>query len=129
MESTPQPDVALLTGENRDTWASLRKRLVSLSETNVESLKDIQEALFVVNLDDYTKDRDDEKLYKQWFWGDKAQNRWFDKVFQIIVANNGRAGLNGEHSPVDAVTTCTALDYAVATWVIESGWPAGLDRC
>lgn len=31
-----------------------------------------------------------------------ANNRWFDKVFQFIVCSNGRVGINGEHSPLDA---------------------------
>ena len=29
----------------------------------------------------------------------------YDKAFQIIVLNTGQAGCNGEHSPVDALTT------------------------
>ncbi|ORX67957.1 acyltransferase ChoActase/COT/CPT [Linderina pennispora] len=34
-----------------------------------------------------------------------GRNRWYDKAFQIIVLSNGRAGVNGEHAPVDALTT------------------------
>ncbi|KAI9009160.1 acyltransferase ChoActase/COT/CPT [Hyaloraphidium curvatum] len=113
LETPPEPNVAILTAEPRATWSTLRRKLTQISEENVRSLEAIEEALFVLNLDDYSLENDEEVAYKQWFH--KAKNRWFDKAVQIIVANNGRAGLNGEHSPCDAVVTCTALDYALAS--------------
>lgn len=117
LEDKSEPEIAILTSESRDTWATLRERLLDISPVNAESLSQIQNALFVLNLDDYSLPDAADKAYEQFFWGSRLQNRWFDKVVQIIVANNGRAGLNGEHSPCDAVITCTALDYAVASEV------------
>ena len=36
--------------------------------------------------------------------GGTGRNRWFDKSFTIVVFENGRGGLNAEHTPVDAMT-------------------------
>ena len=40
-----------------------------------------------------------------------GSNRWFDKPIQLIVANNGRAGVNAEHTPVDAMAAGRAFNY------------------
>ena len=47
----PQFPVAALTSENRDTWASLRQAM-ELDQTNHESLKVIDSAVFILCLDD-----------------------------------------------------------------------------
>jgi len=38
------------------------------------------------------------------------QNRWYDKIVQLVVFRNGRAGINGEHSPLDAPATGRMAD-------------------
>ncbi|RKO95709.1 CoA-dependent acyltransferase, partial [Caulochytrium protostelioides] len=45
--------------------------------------------------------------------GDHAQNRWFDTCLQFIVANSGRAGLNGEHTPCDAMIPSRLFHHIV----------------
>lgn len=47
------------------------------------------------------------------FHGQEARNRWFDKSIQLIVENNGRAGVNGEHSPVDAIIPFNAFNHVL----------------
>jgi hypothetical protein len=37
----------------------------------------------------------------------------FDKTVQLIVANSGKAGVNGEHSPADAATAGRMFDFVV----------------
>ena len=34
--------------------------------------------------------------------GKKGKNRYFDKVISLIVTKNGKAGINFEHSRIDA---------------------------
>lgn len=31
-------------------------------------------------------------------------DRWYDKSFTVVIFDNGRGGLNAEHTPVDAMT-------------------------
>ncbi|KAI5114645.1 hypothetical protein M0805_009351, partial [Coniferiporia weirii] len=46
--------------------------------------------------------------------GVNAHNRWFDKGITLIVENNTRAGMTGEHSPVDALVPSIVADYSLA---------------
>ena len=63
---------------------------------NQESLKTIEDALFVLCLDDYSVKPNPDFSHQQFFHSMNGRNRWFDKGIQIIVAPNGRAGANGE---------------------------------
>ena len=46
-----------------------------------------------------------------WSLAGDACNRWYDKAINLIVWRNGWVGMSGEHSPVDAPTTGTMLNY------------------
>jgi len=74
-----------------------------MDATNASTFENIDTSLFAVCLDDYASDLDFDKSHRNLFHGRNARNRWFDKAMQFIVENNGRAGVNGEHSPADAV--------------------------
>lgn len=87
--------VGALTGLPRDAWAVARQALES-SPINAASLKDIDDALFVLTLDS-DKPETHEDISKAMLHGD-LRNRWFDKCFNIIVCENGRAGINWEHA-------------------------------
>jgi carnitine O-acetyltransferase len=67
-----------------------------LSKQNAENFKIIQDALFVLCLDDHSAPANLDKAHLQFFHNNDASNRWFDKAIQLIVASNGRAGINGE---------------------------------
>jgi Choline/Carnitine o-acyltransferase len=47
------------------------------------------------------------------FHGFDAHNRWFDKSLSIVVTNDARIGVNGEHSPCDALVPSLLVDFAV----------------
>jgi carnitine O-acetyltransferase len=112
-EKDQQPAVGVLTSENRDTWAKARHDLLKLSPLNHASLDLINHALFAVCLDDYSSDRDIDVSHHNIFHAGNAHNRWFDKSMQFIFENNGRAGINGEHTPADAVIPGRILDDIV----------------
>lgn len=42
-----------------------------------------------------------------------ARNRWFDKAMSVIVDPCTRAGMMGEHSPVDALVPSIVAEYAL----------------
>lgn len=92
--------LGVLTTENRDTWASIRKHLENLG--NGEQLKLIDSAIYALVLDDEDYDDNITKLAHEMLHG-FAENRWFDKCFQLIINKNGVAAVNFEHSWGDGV--------------------------
>ncbi|KAH7925138.1 carnitine acetyl transferase [Leucogyrophana mollusca] len=115
-DKTPITEVArtaigVLSTENRKTWSSLRTAL-SHERTNASCLRLVDDALFVVCLDD-TAPRDLADLCANFLCGSyelregvqvgTCTNRWYDKL-QIIVCADGAAGINFEHTGVDGHT-------------------------
>ncbi|CAG8456713.1 8521_t:CDS:2 [Ambispora gerdemannii] len=103
--------VGILSTENRKTWAGLRKILEN-SENNKDSLKVLDSALFVVCLDEVSPTSGDDVANNMLCGSYDVQqavqvgtcaNRWYDKL-QIIVCENGSAGVNFEHTGVDGHT-------------------------
>lgn len=92
--------LGVLTTENRTTWARLREEIV-LNEGNREMLHKIDTGLFVLCLDS-TSPSGSNQISRNMLAGN-AENRWFDKSFQIIVCENGKAAVNFEHSWGDGI--------------------------
>ncbi|CAG8718472.1 5291_t:CDS:2, partial [Dentiscutata erythropus] len=105
------PPVGILTADDRDSWTMSRERLLAISPQNRETLTFIENSLFAVNLDDYATGTDLDKFLGNIFHGFDGHNRWFDKEMSIIVDSNGRAGMNGEHSPCDALIPAFASEW------------------
>ncbi|KAG1758185.1 carnitine acetyl transferase [Suillus occidentalis] len=118
-DKTPITEVArtaigVLTTENRKTWSSLRHELAE-DKTNAACLRLVDDALFVVCLDDAAPGRDGVGVLAR--NGEKGEdlaalcsvqvgtctNRWYDKL-QIIVCADGAAGVNFERTGVDGHT-------------------------
>ena len=93
------PALGLLTTMDRETWADARKRLVAIDDENRKNLDVIERALFVLCLDDRCPE-DIISQARMMFHGN-GKNRWFDKLFQIIVGGNAQAGICYEHSHID----------------------------
>lgn len=116
--STPINEIAkssfgVLTTENRRIWSKIRNSSTILNNANNhEILSIIDSALFILCLDDIKLDNLSD-LSKNMLCGlsilDKGvqvgtcTNRWYDKL-QIIVTQNGKAGINFEHTGVDGHT-------------------------
>ncbi|XP_043986286.1 carnitine O-palmitoyltransferase 2, mitochondrial isoform X1 [Gambusia affinis] len=100
-DSTPAPSLPLgiLTSENRDVWAGLREKLVATG--NAEALGLVDSALFCLCLDEESM-RDHIHISHNMLHGDGC-NRWYDKSFSIIIAKDGQAAINFEHSWGDGV--------------------------
>ncbi|GAA5822601.1 hypothetical protein JCM3770_000614 [Rhodotorula araucariae] len=106
-----QSALGVLSTERRATWAAHRAHLMK-NDGNAMCLDVLDKALFVVALDDTSPETSSEmcnnmlcgtyKLEKGVQVG-TCTNRWYDKL-QIIVAANGAAGVNFEHSGVDGHT-------------------------
>ncbi|TIC64247.1 acyltransferase ChoActase/COT/CPT [Wallemia mellicola] len=112
-------DVGVMTSDDRDRWTKNREHLKLLSQQNETNLALIESALFAVCLDDYTlpprrKEHDElDGHMVNIAGGINGNNRWFDKSMSLIVENNGRAGMNGEHSFVEALVPSIVADYTL----------------
>ncbi|KAF9809373.1 hypothetical protein IEO21_07414 [Rhodonia placenta] len=111
VQEVARNSIGVLSTENRKVWSSLRGALAR-NHNNEQCLQIIDNALFVVCLDDATPDNLAE-LCNNFLCGTyKLQggvqvgtctNRWYDKL-QIIVCADGAAGINFEHTGVDGHT-------------------------
>ncbi|KAI4470725.1 carnitine o-acyltransferase [Holotrichia oblita] len=103
--SNPQPGeekLAAFTSNNRTEWAKIRRCFFSRG-TNKTSLDIIEKAAFFVSLDDVPYEYDPklphkyDKYAKTLLHG-TGYDRWFDKSFTLCIGNNGKMGVNCEHS-------------------------------
>lgn len=97
--AAPAFPLGVLTSENRDVWAGLREKL--LAAGNAEALGLVDSALFCLCLDEEVM-RDHIHISHNMLHGDGV-NRWYDKSFSIILAKDGQAAINFEHSWGDGV--------------------------
>ncbi|XP_077177401.1 carnitine O-palmitoyltransferase 1, liver isoform isoform X1 [Paroedura picta] len=109
-KSEPQPGeekLAALTAGDRVPWAKARQTYFARGK-NKQSLDAIEKAAFCVALDDTVQGyREDDPVismdaYAKALLHGKCYDRWFDKSFTFIVFQNGKMGLNAEHSWADA---------------------------
>ncbi|EJT98335.1 carnitine acetyl transferase [Dacryopinax primogenitus] len=111
LEQVSTNSIGLLTTENRKIWSSLRQTLHE-HRRNRMCLKVVDDALFIVCLDDHTPSTTAEMCgnflcgtyrLEEGVQVGSCTNRWYDKL-QIIVCENGAAGINFEHTGVDGHT-------------------------
>ncbi|RKP20108.1 acyltransferase ChoActase/COT/CPT [Rozella allomycis CSF55] len=113
LKSTKYESVCVLTGEHRDVWTKAYN-ILSKSEINKESFNKINNSLLCMSLDHVSPGNDLDLSARMAFHRLDGRNRWFDKALSFCVFSNGRAALNGEHSPCDAVVPGYILDYIVS---------------
>ena len=82
MHPNPNECVGSLTTLERDKWAEVRQELLLAGEKNSLALKQIDDSLFLLCLDDL-KSVDHGRLVASLLCGDNGSNRWFDKCFQL----------------------------------------------
>ena len=87
------------TALERAEWSNVR---LELEATNKPLLNVLDEAIFVLCLDDL-KTRSSDEVLKNGLVGE-GYNRWFDKSFSLVVTIDGKAGVNWEHSWGDGAT-------------------------
>lgn len=121
--------VGSLTTLDRDIWADTRDDIHSSSAKNAESLKKVDDALFILCLDD-DKTTDHAQLANNLLCGQDGRNRWFDKCFQLIVDGNGNTTINFEHSWGDGVAVLRLVeeiykDTSSMNWIKPGDEPQG----
>lgn len=123
-----------MTTDNRDTWAQLRNDLTKESSQNAEALTVIDSALFCLCLDDGRYEIEPKNMgpLVRDALCSNGVNRWFDKSFSLIVANDGTATVNFEHSWGDGVAVLRYFNEVFAasqeaTHVNPGDKPAPID--
>ncbi|TDH68211.1 hypothetical protein CCR75_007893 [Bremia lactucae] len=105
--------IGVLSSQDRDLWADAREELIRTSPKNEESLRSIESSLLVLNLDD--DDPVSRTEMARGLWHGNGRNRFFDKSVQIIVFENGKAGLLGEHSMLDGMPMARFADNLLSS--------------
>eukprot|EP00949_MAST-11_sp_MAST-11-sp1_P004559 g4559.t1 len=111
-----RPDQCSIGGmcaANRDHWAASRSRMVAGGSVGNRSfLEAVQRSIFCICLDDSNPlCRED---VSRLLWHGDATQRWFDKTIQIVVFENGKAGLVGEHSQFDGLPMSALANFMLA---------------
>jgi len=129
------PEVGVLTSNNRDDWAK-DFALLANNKKNKASLKEIETALFSMNIDPnheefLAKDELSKSALISLHGGGSKHagaNRWHDKTLQLFVAESGECGMTYEHSPAEGpplmILTDHILGYIEGTVKNGSNLPA-----
>ncbi|XP_042367712.1 carnitine O-acetyltransferase-like [Plectropomus leopardus] len=120
LEITMEP-VGILTTQRRDVWHKVYNNLIK-DKTNKESVLAIQSSIFTVCLDGAMPPVSDE-MYRSstlchLLHGGGSQlnsgNRWFDKVMQLIIGEDGTLGSNLSNTVADGVAQMSLCGHFVA---------------
>jgi carnitine O-acetyltransferase len=111
--SSTRPKLGLMTSQDRDDWADAREALLQAGGLAMEeALQVLESGAVLLNLDDEAPVSRQECGDLFWTGGlTSGGNRWFDKSIQIMVANNGKAGVIMEHSMMDGMPIIVFADY------------------
>lgn len=131
-EVTCRNSLGVLTTLPRREWAVARDVMISHSTHNATALDVVDGALFVLVIDDVIpktiheaaanmlhgtynlRSKDDLIDYQ----AGSCCNRWYDKL-QVIVCQDGRAGVNFEHSAIDGHTALRLVSDVFADNVVS----------
>ncbi|KAG0221469.1 Carnitine O-acetyltransferase mitochondrial, partial [Mortierella sp. GBA43] len=110
-DNSSVPPVGILSTGQRDQVAKDRMTLFEAHVSNKAHMAKIETSMFVLCLDSSSPSTSEE--FSRACWHGDGASRWFDKCFQLIVFENGRAGMNGEHSKMDATPTSRLCRYLI----------------
>ncbi|KAG2051630.1 acyltransferase ChoActase/COT/CPT [Suillus hirtellus] len=146
--------VGVLTSDERDRWAENYQHLLSLSPTNASTFRAINESIMALSLDHYTampwhystptlpssskssqasipaldSDAEIHAHLHNTRSPPRARNRFFDKCLTLSLERNTRAGVMGEHTPVDALVPSIVFDYGVVAGIDFSAFSEPVPR-
>ncbi|MBN1332329.1 MAG: choline/carnitine O-acyltransferase [Synergistales bacterium] len=118
--------VGALTSMDRDRWADTRKELIDLDTGNASLLREIEDALCVICLDDNVPGTRDE-VSRVMLAGD-SRNRWYDKSIEFIVCGNGAAAINYEHSSIDGSSVANLTGFLYDHQPLDVEDPGSAER-
>lgn len=111
----PGDGVGILTHGDRDSWAQNRRLLRSLHPDNERCLRLIEDAMFVLVMDDASP-KNRQEVMSECLKGD-CTNRWLDKSYSVIVFKNLTLGSSADHTPFDGMVPVTCAHYVHLTYL------------
>lgn len=115
--------VAVLTSENRDSWASIREHLET-DPSNADLLHKLDSALFGVFLDD-AECKNEQDATELFLYGGDGSSRWFDKSFHMAISKDAKMAINFEHSWGDGVAVMRFLNETIKSSEEDTFVPSG----
>ena len=101
---------SVLTALGRDEWAEQRA-VLRRDATSSESLAAVESAICCVAFERAAPCTKQEVAAL--CHGGACRNLWFDKSVTMLIFENGRVGINAEHTPVDAMTIVSLIVRAL----------------
>lgn len=104
--------IGTLTGANRNSWGKYRHKFTSMHPKNKEFIYFIERSMFIFCLCDSIYDRiQNTKELFNILWYNDLQNRFFDKIMQIIVFKDATICLNMDKSVIDISVALEFLKF------------------
>ena len=103
-------NTSLLTALDRNVWATERAALLA-DPTSAASLQLVESAICCITFSRETPSSQEEA--SRLCHGGSCRNLWFDKSFTCMVFENGKVGINAEHTPVDAMAMLSLMMNAM----------------
>ena len=100
----------VLTSQDRDVWAKQRYDLIQYSSVNANIISLIESSLFCITLatdipePSHGSPTEEDTIAKAILCSPNCELTWFDHGYNLIAFPNGSTGLQGNHSPADAMT-------------------------
>lgn len=93
--------IGVLTAADRGNWGKFREYFFNLSDKNKEFLNCIERAMMIFCLNDSIYERLNKNEILETMWFNDLQNRYSDKILQIVIFKAGYVGFNMEKSVLD----------------------------
>ncbi len=106
--------VGLLTSLNRDTWASLRSKMLS-QPRNGAGIDEVESSILTICLDEeWSHNHFTIKSSENTAFGLEPENRWYDKSLSFLVSSNGYTAFFMEHAWGDGVASMACVEEVMA---------------
>ncbi len=103
--------IGVLTGSYRNKWAKARHKFIKISDKNKKCLSLIERALMIFCISDTIYDRTEYQELFRMMWFNDLNNRFFDKIMQVIIFKDGNVCLNIEKNAVDISVSVEFLKF------------------
>lgn len=104
--------IGILTGAERGAWGECRHSFLQMHPKNKEFIYYIERSMLIFCLYDSIYDRlNDTKELFNILWSNELQNRFFDKIMQIVIFKDGKICLNMDKSVVDISVALEFLKF------------------
>ncbi|THH06579.1 hypothetical protein EW146_g9568 [Bondarzewia mesenterica] len=111
------PGVGVLTASNRDVWAK-DYAMLTVDPHNAAILEDIHLSVFMLCLN--TEQPTNMMEHSRFLWHGSSgsgqlslHNRWVDEPVQVIMFDNAKVGIMGEHSIMDSTLISMLCDMVL----------------